>query len=127
MLACTQLQTRFHEMRGPAANVNARGGWKRRDGAHVGAEVGHVVGNGGAQPEVAYAVVAHRVLAAVVANVDDGGPRIKGQHPHLPRRATEPFTRLDGSCCTGELLSSLLIAKTDRGNILLTRLWMSIS
>lgn len=50
---------------------------------HVAAQVRHVVHDAGAQAQVAHAVVAGGVLAALVAQPDDRGPRVEGQHPHL--------------------------------------------
>ena len=50
---------------------------------HVCSEVLHVVRDGRAESQVADAVVARRVLAAVVANADDGGALLKRHHPDL--------------------------------------------
>ena len=50
---------------------------------HVAAQVRHVVHDAGAQAQVAHAVVAGGVLAALVAQPNDCRPRVKGQHPDL--------------------------------------------
>ena len=50
---------------------------------HVTAQVRHVVYDAGAQAQVAHAVVAGGVLAAFIAQPNNGGPRVEGQHPHL--------------------------------------------
>ena len=52
---------------------------------HVGAQVDHVVRDGGAEAQVAHAVVACGVLPAPVTVHDDGGPSVERHHPNLRR------------------------------------------
>ena len=82
---------------------------------HMGAQVDHVIRDGGAQAQVAHAVVAGRVLAGFIAQADDGGAPIKGHHPHLWAKKRRGARNTD--CCppvNAKKLLGVIAAESER-------------